>query len=80
MAKPKSMNLKNSTQRIEPHTTRPRDVSGGAMACTHTLPERTMPKVDGMECAADLTEEQHQPNPSAFETAPSPRLEAPSPT
>ena len=49
------------------------DSSGGAMACTRTLPERTMPKADGMECAADLTEEQHRPNQSALETAPSPR-------
>ena len=43
------------------------DSSGDAMACTRTLPERTMPKADGMECAADLTEEQHRPNQSAFD-------------
>jgi len=46
------------------------------MACTRTLPERTMPKADGMECAADLTEEQHRPNQNALETVPSPRHEA----
>ena len=28
-----------------------------------------------MECTADLTEEQHRPDPSALETVPSPRLE-----
>ena len=38
-----------------------------------------MPKADGMECAADLTEEQHRPNQSALETVPSPRHEATSP-
>ena len=26
------------------------DSSGDAIACTRTLPERTMPKADGMEC------------------------------
>ena len=55
------------------------DSSGGAMACTRTLPERTMPKADGMECAADPTEEQHRPDQSALETAPSLRHEATSP-
>ena len=56
------------------------DSSGDAMACTRTLPERTMPKADGiMEGAADLTEEQHRPNQSALETVPSPRHEATSP-
>ena len=50
------------------------------MACTRTLPERTMPKADGiMECAADPTEEQHRPDQSALETVPSPRHEATSP-
>ena len=53
--------------------------SGDAMACTRTFPEHTMPKEGGMECAADNKEEQHRPNPSALKTAPSPRLEAPSP-
>ena len=32
-----------------------------------------------MDCAANKQEEQHRPNPSALSTAPSPRLEAPSP-
>ena len=31
------------------------DASGDAMACTtRTFPERTMPKVDGMDCATPL--------------------------
>ena len=38
-----------------------------------------MPKADGMECAADLTEEQHRPDQSALETVPSLRQEATSP-
>ena len=49
------------------------------MACARTFPERTIPKADDMECTADLTEEQHRPNQSALETAPSPRHEATSP-
>ena len=38
-----------------------------------------MPKADGMECTADLTEEQHRPDQSALETVPSLRQEATSP-
>ena len=55
------------------------DPSGEATACTRTLPERTIPKADGMDCTGDHKEEQHQPNPSALEIAPLPCHEAPPP-
>ena len=45
-----------------------------------TFPERTMPREDGMDCTADLTEKNRQVNESALKAVPSPRLEnAPSP-